>query len=218
MPRQIVSHRLAPLGKAVAAAAFVAVLCLGAVRLAAAGPATAVIEKLNAEFIKVMQNGPALGYEGRYRELEPVLTDSFDFAIMARVAAGQHWAEMTEAEQRKLVNSFRRYSLAIYAARFKDYSGEKFEILGEEEKQRGAILVQNQIVRSNGEPIRIDYLLRPEDDGQLRIIDVFLKSSVSELAVRRAEFSEVIGSGGVDALVATLEKRIADIETGKILE
>jgi phospholipid transport system substrate-binding protein len=124
---------------------------------------------------------------------------------------------MTEAQQAKLVDSFQRYSLAIYAARFKDYSGEKFEILGEEAKQKGAVLVQNQIVKSDGEPIRIDYLLRPED-GQLRIIDVFLKSSVSEMAVRRSEFSEVLGSGGVDALVATLEQRIADIESGKILE
>jgi phospholipid transport system substrate-binding protein len=217
MPRWNARSSLAPLGRAAAAAAFLAVLCLGAVRLAAAGPATAVIEKLNAEFIKVMQNGPALGYEGRYRELAPVLTDSFDFAVMARVAAGRHWAEMTEAQQAKLVDSFQRYSLAIYAARFKDYSGEKFEILGEEAKQKGAVLVQNQIVKSDGEPIRIDYLLRPED-GQLRIIDVFLKSSVSEMAVRRAEFSEVLGSGGVDALVATLEQRIADIESGKILE
>jgi phospholipid transport system substrate-binding protein len=217
MPRQPARSGLAPLGRAVAAAALVAALCLGAVRVAAAGPATAIIEKLNAEFIKVMQNGPALGYEGRYRELEPVLTDSFDFAVMARVAAGRHWAEMTEAQQAKLVDSFQRYSLAIYAARFKDYSGEKFEILGEEAKQKGAVLVQNQIVKSDGEPIRIDYLLRPED-GQLRIIDVFLKSSVSEMAVRRSEFSEVLGSGGVDALVATLEQRIADIESGKILE
>lgn len=199
------------------AAAMVALACLAAVPGAAAGPASAVIEKLNAEFLKVMQNGPALGYDGRYKELEPVLSDSFDFAIMARVAAGQHWGEMTEAQQAKLVDSFRRYSLAIYASRFKDYSGEKFEVLGEEEKQKGAVLVQNRIIRSNGEPIRIDYLLRP-DDGQLRIIDVFLKSSVSEIAVRRSEFSEVLGSGGYDALIATLEQRIADLEAGKDVE
>jgi len=217
MPRQFVRSRLAPLGHACAAAAVAAILALGPASLAAAGPATAVVEKLNAEFIKVMQNGPALGYEGRYKELEPVLSDSFDFAIMARVAAGQHWADLTEAQQTKLVDSFRRYSLAVYAARFKDYSGEKFEVLGEEEKQKGTILVQNQIVKSDGEPIRIDYLLRPEGD-QLKIIDVFLKSSVSEMAVRRSEFSEVIGSDGVDKLIATLEQRISDIQAGKILE
>ena len=199
------------------AAVLVALGCLAAGPGAAAGPASAVIEKLNAEFLKVMQNGPALGYDGRYKELEPVLSDSFDFAIMARVAAGQHWGEMTEAQQTKLVDSFRRYSLAVYAARFKDYSGEKFEVLGEEAKQKGTVLVQNQIVPSNGEPIRIDYLLRP-DGGMLRIIDVFLKSSVSEIAVRRSEFAEVIGSDGFDALIATLEQRILDLQAGKKVE
>ena len=124
---------------------------------------------------------------------------------------------MTEAQRTKLVDSFRRYSLAVYAARFKDYSGEKFEVLGEEEKQKGTVLVQNQIVPSDGEPIRLDYLLRP-DDGMLRIIDVFLKSSVSEIAIRRSEFAEVIGSEGFDALIATLEQRILDLQAGKTVE
>jgi phospholipid transport system substrate-binding protein len=144
-----------------------------------------------------------------------VLSDSFDFATMTRVSTGQHWGELTEAQRAKLVDSFRRYSVAVYAARFKDYSGERFEVLGEEEKAKGAVLVLNQIVKSDGEPVRIDYLLLP-NDGRLRIIDVFLKSSVSEMAVRRSEFTEVLGNGGFDALVATLEQRIVDLAAGKI--
>ena len=217
MARQFAPSIRRPLRRLAAAAILLAAGFLAAVPSAAAGPASAVIEKLNAEFLKVMQNGPALGYDGRYKELEPVLSDSFDFATMARVSAGQHWNEMTEAQQTKLVDSFRRYSLAVYAARFKDYSGEKFEVLGEEAKQKGTVLVQNQIVPSNGEPIRIDYLLRP-DGGMLRIIDVFLKSSVSEIAVRRSEFAEVIGSDGFDALIATLEQRILDLQAGEKVE
>jgi phospholipid transport system substrate-binding protein len=183
----------------------------------AAGPASAIVDKLNTEFIRVMQNGPALGYDGRYKELEPVLAASFDFPVMARVASGQHWSDMTPEQQAKLVELFRRYSVAVYAARFKDYSGEKFEILGEEDKPKGTILVQNQIIRSEGEPIRIDYLLRPAD-GQLRVIDVFLEESISELAVRRSEFSEVLGDKGYDALIATLEQRIVDLAAGKSAE
>lgn len=209
-------HRL--VGRNFIGLAFGAVGLCAAAHVAAAGPASDVVDKLNAEFLHVMKEGTALGYDGRYKELEPVVSQSFDFAIMARVAAGRHWSDMTEAQRTTLADSFRRYSVAVYAARFKDYSGQRFEILGEVEKQKGAVLVQNQIVRSDGEPIRVDYLLRPEDDGQLRIIDVFLKSSVSELAVRRSEFTEVIGSQGFDALIATLEQRIKEFAAGKDTE
>jgi phospholipid transport system substrate-binding protein len=206
-------HR--PVGRRFLGAILAALWLLTTAQSVAAGPASDVVGKLNAAFLQVMKDGPALGYEGRYEHLEPVVSEAFDFAIMARVAAGSHWRNLTEAQRATLADSFRRYSLAVYAARFKEYSGQKFEILGEQPKDKGAVLVQNQIVRSDGDPVRIDYLLHPEESGQLRIVDVFLKSSISELAVRRSEFTGVIGSQGFDALIATLEKRIKEFAAGK---
>jgi phospholipid transport system substrate-binding protein len=192
---------------------WVAALCLVSAQTpaVAATAASESIAGLNAKFLDVMKNGETLGYAGRYKELEPVLNQTFDFGEMARVSAGRYWNEMTDAEKRALVEAFTAYSVATYAARFKSYSGQTFEVLGEEPGPRKSVRVNNQLVRSNGEAIRIDYLMR-ENGGALKIVDVYLKTSISELATRRSEFGSVLSKGGVEALVAALKQKAGEME------
>jgi phospholipid transport system substrate-binding protein len=177
-----------------------------------AGPASDLIAKLNTVFIDVMQNAKALGYKGRYAKLEPALVEAYDFAEMTRVTTGRYWRSFTDAQKKEVVAAFHDLSIATYAARFDGFGGERFEILGEEPAPAGNLRVNNQIVQANGEPIHIDYLLR-QDGGQWRIIDVYLKSSVSELAVRRAEFTDILAKSGFDGLIADLKAKVAKLHS-----
>jgi phospholipid transport system substrate-binding protein len=177
-----------------------------------AGPASDLIAKLNAVFIDVMQNAKALGYDGRYQKLEPILSEAYDFPEMTRVSTGRHWRELTDDQKKLVTATFEDYSVATYAARFNGFGGERFEILGEEQAPGGNLRVNNQIVPTSGEPIRIDYMLR-QTAGQWRIIDVYLKSSVSELAVRRAEFTDTLAKSGIDGLIADLKAKVAKLKT-----
>jgi len=177
----------------------------------AATPASDTIAGLNAKFLDVMKNGETLGYAGRYKELEPVLNETFDFREMARVSAGRYWNEMSDAQKKELVDAFTDYSVATYASRFKSFSGQKFEVLGEEPGPRNSVRVNNQIVRSNGEPIRIDYLMR-DSGGALKIVDVYLKSSISELATKRSEFGSLLTKDGVEGLIKALKQKVGEME------
>jgi phospholipid transport system substrate-binding protein len=202
-------HRLA--GRPVCLAILLAALCCFA-PAAQAGPASDLIAKLNAVFIGVMQNAKSLGYEGRYKTLEPALAQAYDFAEMTRVSTGRHWRELTDEQKQQVTAAFEDYSIATYAARFDGFGGERFEVLGEESAPGGNLRVNNQIVLTSGPPIRIDYLLR-ETGGQWRIIDVYLKSSVSELAVRRAEFTDTLAKSGFDGLLADLKAKVAKLRS-----
>jgi phospholipid transport system substrate-binding protein len=117
---------------------------------------------------------------------------------------------LDERQRAELTGLFTDMSVANYAARFDGYGGERFEILGEQPGPREAVLVQSRIVRPNDEPIELNYLLREFEDGW-RIIDVLLDARYSELARQRAEFAAVLRSGGVPDLVATLERKIAQL-------
>jgi phospholipid transport system substrate-binding protein len=186
---------------------------LGSAPPAHAGPASDLIAKLNTVFIDVMKNAKALGYEGRYKKLEPALAEAYDFAEMTRVTTGRHWRDLTDDQKQQLVAAFHGLSVATYAARFDGFGGERFEILGEEPAPADSVRVNNQIVPGSGEPIRIDYLLR-QNGGQWRIIDVYLKSSVSELAVRRAEFTDTLAKSGFDGLMADLKAQVTKLRSG----
>jgi phospholipid transport system substrate-binding protein len=202
-------HMLRVLSKHLAAGALLSLACLSNALAAATGPEQ-VIERLHASLIETMQRADELGYEGRYQQLEPVLKQSYDFPFMIRIALGPTWRELDERQRAELTELFTDMSVANYAARFDGYDGERFEILGEEPGPRGAVLVRSRIMPADDEPVELNYLLKEFADGW-RIIDVLLDARYSELARQRAEFAAVLRSGGVPDLVATLERKIAQL-------
>lgn len=194
--------------KRLAVGGFLSVACLGSALAATA--AQEVIERLNAALLDVMRNAGELGYEGRYEQLEPVLEESYDFPFMIRIAVGPLWRELEEDQRARITELFADMSIATYAARFDGYDGERFEVLGAEPAPRDTVLVHSRIVLPDDKPVELNYLLK-EVDGDWRIIDVLLDARYSELARQRAEFAAVLRSGGVPDLVATLERKIAQL-------
>jgi phospholipid transport system substrate-binding protein len=174
------------------------------------GP-VAVIEELNAALLDVMKAADQLGYQGRYEQLAPVLEASYDFPFMTRIASGTAWRDMSAQQQEEIVALFAEMSIASYAARFDGYGGETFEILGEAEGPRDAVVVESRLVRPDDQPIGLNYVMRDEK-GSWRIVDVLLDAKYSELARQKAEFASVLRGGGVVDLKALLQEKIAALE------
>jgi phospholipid transport system substrate-binding protein len=169
-----------------------------------------VVDTMNAALLEAMQAADALGYDGRYERLEPVLRASYNFPFMTRIAVGQPWSELSAEQQAHLVDLFAQMSIANFAARFDGYDGERFEVVGEAPGPRDAVVVESRIVRPADPPVGLNYVLRQFDDGW-RIIDVLLDARFSELARQRAEFAAVLRDGGYPALVRTLEQKIDEL-------
>ncbi len=188
-------------------------LCLA---LAFTGPATAepgrpaeLVEGLNAALIEVMRGAEALGYQGRFDRLAPVLNETFNFQVMAGISAGRHWRELTPDQRRTLVDAFARMSIGTFAARFDGYSGERFEVAGEEPGPRDTVLVRNKLVKSDGEAVEINYLTKRFEE-RWRVVDVYLDSKFSELAIKRSENTAVLDSDGFEALIGRIESKLAE--------
>ena len=168
------------------------------------------IVMLNDALLDVMKNADSLGFDGRHRKLQPVMASLYDFNLMSRVAVGGYWKNLGQADRDRLINAFKRMSIATYAARFDGYSGEKFEIVSEEKSVRNTVLVKTNLIKSDGSPVALNYLLRPSD-GIWRIIDVFLDARFSELARLRADYTAVIKRDGFEKLINTIEARILEL-------
>ena len=194
-------------------AVFLLLLVAGAGAGRAAEPTpTEIVERLNEVLIEVMQEAEALGFQGRYRRLAPVLSQTFDFPFMARISAGGRWRALDEATRGQFVEAFGNMSIATYAARFDGYGGERFEILGEAPGRRKTILVRNQLVKNDGDAVRIDYLLKATGE-RWRVVDVFLDGKYSELALKRSEYGAVIKNHGIAVLIETLDRKAAELAT-----
>lgn len=176
---------------------------------AAASP-TEVIDGLHQQLLVTMKDAQRLGIDGRYKQLAPVLEQSFDFERMIAAAAGSYWANADESQRRKLLNSFIDLSITTYAARFNGFSGESFEVIGERQGPRDTMLVDTRINRTDGPPVAITYVLA-EREGTWKIVDVLLDKSISELAVRRSEYNQVLRNGGTETLAQNLDEKAAEM-------
>jgi phospholipid transport system substrate-binding protein len=177
----------------------------------AAPGASQVIDALHSALLDVMQRAEALGYQGRFTTLEPAVTRAYDLPFMAEKSVGRSWQDLDAAQRERLVEAFRRLSIAHYAARFDAYGGERFEILGQEPAPLDTVMVRSRIVRPEDEDVELTYRMHETPDGW-RIVDVYLRGTLSELAMRRSEYSSVLRREGLDALLQALERKAASLE------
>ena len=200
-----------PAWKAAAVAAGLALAMFSYPVHAAPASGGDAVQGLYDALLSTMKNGRTLGQSGRFTQLEPVIRRTFDIPTMARLSVGSSWASLSEVRRQQVTESFGRYISAIYADRFDSYAGQKLQVTGEQPDPAG-VMVRSQIVKANGEPVKIDYMMRRNGEGWL-ISDVYLDGAISEVATRRSEFAAILRTDGVDGLIAALNRK-ADMLTG----
>ncbi len=196
----------------------VSTLGVGALLFALAGPAAAdrsdpvkVVEAFHATLLEVMKGAKTLGYAGRHRLLAPAIEEAFHLRLMSRmVAGGRHWKRFSKAEKKSFAAAFSGLVAATYAHRFDGYSGQSFKILGSAALRPKTVLVKTSIVGSKREDTKLNYLLSRFGDGW-RVIDVYLKGAVSEVATKRSEYSGILRKEGVNALVKRIRDKTAEL-------
>lgn len=170
-----------------------------------------IIARFHDELLVVMQNAEAWDYRARRDRLAPSIVAMFDSGSMTRIASGRFWKTFEDDQKSALTAAFRAFTLANYAARFNGYSGQRFETIGETRRDERHVFVRARLVKSDGEEIRIDYLMR-RTGRKWRIIDVFVEGRFSELAVRRSEFAPVLRDRGFPGLLEVLRSKVTEIE------
>jgi phospholipid transport system substrate-binding protein len=197
---------------------FAALLAAGAampplaLAAAPAGAPQATISTFYDTLLATMKGGPALGFQGRRKELAPAIRRAFDLPLMTRLMVGPQWTGLTPEQQQQLVAAFSEFSIATYASRFDDYSGERFVVESTTTTMASGVIVHSKLVKAEGDSVQLDYLMHDTDTGW-QIVDVYLSGTVSELATRRSEFSSIMRRGGADALVDVLQKKTAALRS-----
>jgi phospholipid transport system substrate-binding protein len=170
-----------------------------------------VVETFHAGLLDIMKHAEELGLAGRIEEMGPLMGKVFDLDFMASKAIGTHWRRLSDADKARWSEVFKRFTTASYAGRFTGFKGEEFVTLGLEEAARGTRLVLTEIRVPDEDDVQLNYRLL-ENDGQWRVIDVYLNGTVSELALRRSEYASALKREGFEELVAAIETKIADLE------
>jgi len=206
--------RLKYLAAILLVASFAAAPAFAKSNTAPAGDAapTAIIKNFYATLADTMKQGNDLGFGGRYKKLEPAIKTSFNLPLMTRFAVGPVWMKASADEQKQLVSAFSDFSVATYASRFAKFGGEKFEVIDQKPATGGGVIVETKLTPGDStDPVALNYLMRQDDKGTWRIVDVFLDGSISELATRRSEFTSIVNRDGIGALVNQLGEKSREL-------
>jgi phospholipid transport system substrate-binding protein len=186
--------------------------CTANVKAEQYGPSD-VIRKFNDVLLECMKKGGELGYSGRYKLLNPVIRDSFALPFMVSVSTGKYWKTFSEKDRNLLLKNYTEWSVATYAGRFKNYSGQKFKIVPRSKPVGDKAVVESKLIDSDGEETDFYYRFR-KIEGRWRIVDIQILG-VSQLALTRSQFVSVIKKKGFGGLISMLKEKAENFSKGE---
>ncbi len=186
---------------------FLVVNLAGPLSSASSHPAIDIVENFHNKLLTVMKEGNKVGYKGRYDQLAPVVMGNFDISFIAKTVLGRYWETFNNEQKSKFVEAFSGLTIATYTYHFDAYSGERFNFISEKDLSDGRILIQTQLIKSDGGRVQLDYILH-RNESQWRIINI-ITDGVSDLALKRADYTSFLKSNGFDALLIKLNEKIS---------
>jgi phospholipid transport system substrate-binding protein len=169
-----------------------------------------VVIRFQANVLKVMKQGKKLGFKGRYQRLEKAIINSHDLTKITRVVMGKEWSTLNETQQKKLISVFTRLSVAAYTFNFKAFSGEAFHFDSKEETTRGGMIIHTHLTIPKSKKVTFDYMLKKKN-GRWGIINV-IANGVSDLALKRSEYTKILKEQGIERLFLKLNEKINTFE------
>lgn len=174
------------------------------------GEATKLVKALGDAAVEMLSN-KQLSQREKTRRFSHLLNESFAMKGIARFVLGRYWRQANLPQRRRYLTLFEDYVVNSYAARFGNYAGESFIVLGEKIDDRGGATVNTRIQRPSGEPVDVVWHLR-ERVGAVRIVDVMVEG-ISMSLTQRSDFAAAIRTfgGNLDVFLDALEAKVRSI-------
>ena len=177
------------------------------------GRARETVKALHASLIASMKAGEQAGAEGRFELLNPTIRSAFDMPVIAQLVLGPHWSSLDASQRSRFTRLFRRLTTARYASEFDNYRDQRFELRSVREQRPTIRLVRCVFINHEGRERQFDYQLRRSDE-HWRIVNVAV-DGVSDMAMKRAQYVDMIDQKGFEALIGRLTQQLRELKASE---
>jgi ABC-type transporter MlaC component len=137
-------------------------------------------------------------------DFQKVLGAGLALDVIGKFMIGETRKSMTAEQLARYDAAFPPYLTKLYAGQFAPIVGRPLEVVDAKALGRD-VIVRTRFTRKEGAPINVDWRVRTLKSGERKAVDIIV-SGVSIMLVKREEFSAFVAQGGVDALIARIEK------------
>jgi phospholipid transport system substrate-binding protein len=179
--------------------------------------ATSTIEHFNEALLAAMKSAGRPDFTRRFQVLASEIDQAFDLSAVLSVSVGPGWTSLLPDQQSRLLDAFRRYTVASYVASFNSYAGQTFTV-SPDTRNLGVdrVVVQSRIAPLSGGATELDYVMKQTPSGW-KVVDVLAEGSISRVALQRSDFRRILSNGGADALLTSLQRKTSDLSSGALV-
>lgn len=132
------------------------------------------------------------------------------FDWMAKYSLGRYRKKTSEDKINKFIEVYTDFIVKAYSDLTSNYNGEKAVLRNIKEIDENLFMVSTEIIKpDSNSSIKIDYLVHKiEDKNTPYLVGDIITEGISILNSQQSEFNSILTNGGIDALIADLQKRI----------
>ena len=145
------------------------------------------------------------------KKIEIIALENVDIEALSMYTLGPIRKTLERTMLEKYQNLFEKYFLKSLTSRLTDYSSQKFEVLGSEQKSETYTIVSSKIVESSSQPeIKIYWRVYTKDPARPLIRDLIVEG-LSLAKTQKEEFASILNSNNndINILFAKLEEFIS---------
>jgi phospholipid transport system substrate-binding protein len=165
----------------------------------------AFIEDISKKTISVLADN--IPDKEKSAQLSALFLKTIDVKWIGKFAMGRYYNTLSEDEKTKYDKLFSDFLILSYVPHFKKYTKETVNIISVKQQSSNEYLVKTEIVRTNQESLKINYMVKDNSSSHPMIVDI-IAEGISLINTKRSEFESIISSKGVEQLINMLEQKV----------
>ena len=168
------------------------------------------ITELVEDSIKILSDKSVLQAE-KNKAIEKIAEENVDIKALGMYTIGDLRKTLETEKLQRYQDLFKKYFLKSLTSRLSDYSSQKFEVFGSEQKNAKYTIVHSKITESSSQPeIKIDWRVYTKNPSKPLIRDLIVEG-LSLARTQKEEFASILNSNNndINVLLSKLEEFIS---------
>jgi len=188
----------------------IAALCLNAGALAQEQAPEVLIKNVTNEVLEIVRKDKEI-QSGSTRKaidlVEAKVLPHFNFTRMTQLAVARDWRQASPEQQKTLTAEFRTLLVRTYSKALTEYKNQTIDFRPFKMQPAETDVKVRTLINQPGatKAIDLDYYLEKQPNGW-KVYDIEV-GGVSLVTNYRSEFTAEVRKGGIDGLIATLQKK-----------
>ena len=170
------------------------------------------VTELVGDAVKILSD-KSINKEDKAKSIKKIALENVDIKALGLYTLGDVRKNLDQSILEEYDKLFEKYFLKSLTSRLTDYSSNKFEVLGAEQKSAKYTIVQSKIMANNDQPeIKIDWRIYTKDPLKPLIRDLIVEG-LSLARTQREEFASILSSNNND--INFLFKKLKEFNSKK---